>query len=235
MHTIFIIEDERKIADSIASFLAAYDYRTILVQDFTRVLDEFSECDPQLVILDVNLPYQDGYHLCRQIRKQSHVPILFLSAQAGDLAQIYGMESGGDDYVTKPFQLDLLLAKVKALLRRAYGDYRAEFATDPKIDINNLVLDPTRMQLTFQGDVQTLTKNELKLLQLLMSQSGKVVTREACLEVLWDDLTFVDDNTLTVNVTRVRKKLAHWQLADWIETKRGVGYCFQPQSPGVPS
>lgn len=227
-YTIYIVEDDQKIAEAIATYLESYGYNVVLTKDFSQVLSEFLQLQPHLVILDIQLPYQDGYHLCRQIRQSSHVPILFLSSRSGEVEQIFGIESGADDYITKPFQLDLLLAKMKALLRRVYGDYRMDDSSRNILSIGQLQLDLGRMELSYQGEFQSLSKNEGKLLHLLMKNKGKVVLREECLEVLWDDTRFVEDNTLTVNVTRVRKKLALWNLDQCIETKRGLGYRFNP-------
>lgn len=225
-YTIYIVEDERKIADSIAAYLEKYGYRAVIAEDFSDVYAEFLELQPHLVILDIQLPYQDGYHLCRQIRQSSNVPILILSSRASEMDQIYGLETGADDYITKPFQLDLLFVKVKALLRRVYGDYRPGEEPSERIAIGALQLDLGRMEISYEGDSQALTKNEGRLLYLLMKRKGKVVLREECLEALWEDMQFVEDNTLTVNVTRVRKKLAVWKLEQCIETVRGMGYRF---------
>lgn len=227
-YTIYIIEDDHKIAKAIASYLQTYGYRAIIAKDFAQVIAEFLSVKPDLVILDIRLPGQDGYHLCREIRQLSHVPILFLSSRTSDMEQIFGIESGADDYMTKPFQLDVLLAKIKALLRRVYGDYRQDHHASRILIIRNLRLDIERMELSYLQERQSLSKNEGKLLYLLMKNAGKVVSREKCLEVLWDDFRFVEDNTLTVNVTRVRKKLAVWNLDRCIETKRGLGYRFNP-------
>lgn len=224
---ICIVEDDQQIADRIARYLSSYGYETDTVRRFDRVIEEIEAINPHLIILDVQLPYQDGFHICQQIRRISSVPILFLSARSGEMEQIYGMEIGADDYITKPFRLEILHAKVKALLRRCYG----ELATsDQMIILGKLALDLDRMEISYQGETQALTKNEWKLLKLLMEKAGKVVSREECLEALWDNVVFVDDNTLTVNVNRVRKKLDRWHLGSMIETKRGVGYCLKPDA-----
>jgi DNA-binding response OmpR family regulator len=225
---ILLIEDERKIAELVSDYLDQYGYQVKIIEDFTRVLEEFTAFEPHLVILDINLPYQDGFYLCRRIRQLSAVPILFLSARQSEMEQIMGIESGGDDYITKPFDIELLAAKVKAIFRRVYGEYAKEEKMDHVMMIGDLVLQIDQMALLFRGAKQTLTKNEVKLLCLLFEQAGRVVTREECLETLWDDIDFVDDNTLTVNIARVRKKLSQWNLGDLIETKRGVGYRFNP-------
>lgn len=225
-YTIYIVEDEQKIAESIANYLERYGYQAIIAKDFSQIFAEFLQLQPHLVILDIRLPYQDGYHLCRQIRQSSNVPILILSSRAGEMDQIFGIETGADDYITKPFQLDLLFVKIKALLRRAYGEYHIRDESREIIAVGPLQLDLGRMELTYQGETQSLSKNEAKLLYLLMKRKGKVVLREECLEALWEDMRFVEDNTLTVNVTRVRKKLAIWKLDPCVETIRGMGYRF---------
>ena len=225
---ILLIEDERKIAELVRDYLEQYGYRVKFIEDFTRVMEEFTAWQPHLVILDIHLPYQDGYYLCRRIRQLSAVPILFLSARKSEMEQIMGIESGGDDYITKPFDIEVLAAKVKAIFRRVYGEYAKKGKMDHTIVIGDLVLQIDQMALLFRDTKQSLTKNEVKLLHLLFEQAGRVVTREDCLEALWDEIDFVDDNTLTVNIARVRKKLSQWNLDDLIETKRGVGYRFNP-------
>lgn len=222
---LFVVEDDPIIAKSIQTFLEPYGYSVYLAQDFSHVIEEFTHIQPHVVILDINLPYQNGFFLCQQIRRSSSVPILFLSARQSEMEQVFGMESGADDYMTKPFHLEVLLAKIKAMIRRAYGEYAIEDLT-PEIDLNGLTLHVKTMEMSYQGETQTLTKNEWKLLYLLMSRAGSIVSREECLEKIWDDIRFVDDNTLTVNINRVRKKLSHWGLDSLIETQRGMGYIF---------
>lgn len=227
---IFIVEDDAKIAGAIQTYLGRYGYQCTLARDFARAQQEIAQAQPHLVILDVNLPYQDGFHLCQTLRRTSSVPVLFVSARAGDMDQVRGMESGGDDYITKPFALEVLLAKVKALLRRAYGEYAGpRNATTLQVGLLALDLAAAEMRHTTTQAAQPLTRNELKLLHLLMERPGQVVTREACLEALWDDSSFVDDNTLTVNVTRLRTKLDAWGLKEAVETRRGLGYRLAPE------
>lgn len=224
-YQIFIVEDDATIAGAIANYLARYGYQPRLVQDFRQVEQEVLASRPHLILLDVNLPYQDGFHLCRAIRRHSAVPILFLSARAGDMEQVLGMESGGDDYITKPFHLDLLHAKIKAMLRRTYGEYaQAESSSRPVLQAGDLHLDLAAAEMRYQGQSQALTKTELRLLHILLQRADRVVTREQCLEALWDDSSFVDDNTLTVNVTRLRAKLDVWGPKEALETRRGLGY-----------
>ncbi|HYF76213.1 MAG TPA: response regulator transcription factor [Symbiobacteriaceae bacterium] len=228
---IFIAEDDDKIAGSVQAYLARYGYKCTLARDWSAVQHEIAAARPHLVILDVNLPFQDGFHLCQAIRRQSAVPILFLSARAGDMDQVRGMESGGDDYITKPFALEVLLAKVKALLRRAYGEYAPGARQSATLQAGILILDlaAAEMRVSTAQAAQPLTRNELKLLHLLMERPGQVVSRERCLEALWDDSSFVDDNTLTVNVTRLKTKLDAWGLKDAVETRRGLGYRLAPE------
>ncbi|MDR6226900.1 response regulator transcription factor [Desmospora profundinema] len=221
---ILVVEDDARITDSIRDYLEGYGYITQGVTDWGRVEAQWRQFDPHLVILDVNLPGKDGFHLCQEMRRYSPVPILFLSARSGEMEQIYGMESGGDDYMTKPFRLDVLLAKIKALLRRAYGSLSAAENRPMMVQVGSFTFWPDKGEMEFKGERQSLSKNEWKLLALLLERQGQVVTRDDCLEALWDDQRFVDDNTLTVNVTRLRKKLARWGLDGAVQTHRGVGY-----------
>lgn len=225
---IFVVEDDVRIATSIRDYLNGYGYFAQGVSDWTRVEEECWQFGPHLVILDVNLPGKDGFYLCQKIREHSSVPILFLSVRSGEMEQIYGMESGGDDYMIKPFRLDVLLAKIKALLRRSYGSLSAAEIRPVIIQVGGLTFWSDKGEIGYHGDRQSLSKNEWKLLGLLLERRGRVVTRNDCLETLWDDQRFVDDNTLTVNVTRLRKKLALWGLDGAIQTHRGVGYRLDP-------
>ncbi|MDF2629108.1 MAG: two component transcriptional regulator, winged helix family [Symbiobacteriaceae bacterium] len=236
MYHIFITEDDEKIAGAVQAYLTRYGYKCTVARDFLAVQQEIAEASPHLVILDVNLPFQDGFHLCQAIRRRSAVPILFLSARAGDMDQVRGMESGGDDYITKPFALEVLLAKVKALLRRAYGEYAPGAKQTATLQVGILTLDLAAAEMRLAPALapapppaQPLTRNELKLLHLLMERAGQVVSRELCLEALWDDSSFVDDNTLTVNVTRLKNKLDLWGLKEAVETRRGLGYRLAPE------
>lgn len=225
MYRILIVEDDHKIASAIEEYLLRYGYEAATIQDFRQVEAEFRAFDPHLLILDVNLPYQDGFHLCRSLRRLSAAPILFLSARAGEMEQVLGIESGGDDYMTKPFHLDVLHAKVKAMLRRVYGEYAQSGAgARSLLQVGALTLDLASGEVRYGDQVQTLTRNEIKLLSLLMESADRMISRETCLEALWDDSSFVDDNTLNVNVTRLRSKLDAWDLKDAIETRRGIGY-----------
>ncbi|MCK9222597.1 MAG: response regulator transcription factor [Limnochordia bacterium] len=228
MYRIMIVEDDDKIADILAGYLRRYGYVGICCSDFDDVKSEFVKLDPDLVLLDINLPYMDGFFWCRQIRTISKVPVIFISARASDMDQVLALEHGGDDYITKPFSIDVVMAKVKAALRRTYGEYALE--TDTKIDVyevHGLYLNRSKRSLTWQEEEVFLTPKEFALMDILTRHLGEVVLREQLLEALWDDVDFVDDNTLTVNVTRLRRKLDEMGITGAIETVRGEGYRIQ--------
>lgn len=222
-YRIMLVEDDEKIAAILAAELERYGYNVVKAKDFSRVKEEFLAVRPHLVLLDINLPRFDGYYWCRQIRSVSKVPILFLSARSGDLDQVRALENGGDDYITKPFNLELALAKVKSALRRAYGEY-ALAAERSVLQAGDLLLNRTENRVSRGSASAELTPKEFRLLWTLAERPGEIISREELLEALWDDVDFVDDNTLTVNVARVRRRLAELGLPDAIETKRGQGY-----------
>ncbi|MDQ8733213.1 response regulator transcription factor [Paenibacillus sp. LHD-38] len=233
MYRIFIVEDDDKIASILKNNMNKYGFEAAAVKQFRDIMPELEAFEPHLVLLDINLPYFDGYYWCRQIRARSRIPIIFISARAGEMDQVMAIENGGDDYITKPIHLDLLMAKVKSVLRRTYGEYAAPGSTTAadtgavshgELSANGLHLFLNRNELEWSGLRVELTKNEQLLAECLMRQSGVVVSREQLLEALWDDVQFVDDNTLTVNVTRLRKKLEELGLQKAIETVRGQGY-----------
>ncbi|MCG0239145.1 MAG: response regulator transcription factor [Firmicutes bacterium] len=234
---ILLVEDDPKIAGILAAELERYGYAVSQVRDFSRVKEEFLALRPDLVLLDIHLPRFDGYYWCRQIRTVSKVPILFISARDGDLDQIRALEHGGDDYITKPFNLELVVAKVRSALRRAYGEYA--LARDPEVlRVGDLWLSRATNRVS-RGDREVeLSPREFRLLWLLAERAGTIVSREELLEALWDDVDFVDDNTLTVNVARVRRRLEELGLPHAIETKRGQGYRLIAVSdswgPGAP-
>ncbi|UOQ48816.1 response regulator transcription factor [Gracilibacillus caseinilyticus] len=223
MRRIYIVEDDPKICDILADFLHKYDYDVTTVQDFDRIDQEFKDDDPQLVLLDINLPRFDGFYWCRKLRALSNCPIIFISARDSGMDQVMAIENGADDYITKPFQLEVVLAKIKSLMRRVYGEYRNQ-KENPIMDISDLQLDTSSFVLTFQSRHVQLTKKEFLLAQALLSNIEKVLSREYLLERLWDDQDFVDDNTLSVNITRVRKKLADIGIEGALITIRSAGY-----------
>ncbi|MBU7317663.1 response regulator transcription factor [Paenibacillus oleatilyticus] len=232
MYRILIVEDDDKIAGILQEYLDKYGYEAVRTTDYKHIKDAFLLHKPELVLLDINLPSYDGFYWCRQIRTVSSVPILFMSARVGEMDQIMAIENGGDDYITKPFHSEVVMAKIKSALRRAYGEYAQVQSGRELTELNGLFVDRTRSTAEWQGRKVDLSRNELLLLDLLLKQAGEVVSRERLLEALWDDIDFVDDNTLTVNVTRVRKKLEELGIMRAIETVRGQGYRLQSSWEG---
>lgn len=223
MSRIMIVEDDPKIADLLHSAIEKYGYEVVRVRDFRLVLQEFEEMRPELVLLDVNLPNYDGYYWCRQIRRVSTCPVLFISARDGEMDQIMALENGGDDYITKPFHSGIVLAKIHSHLRRAYGEYAAK-REELMLEKEGLMLYPERLELQYGQTVVTLTRKESDLIESLMERYPRVASREALLEKLWDPQAFVDENTLNVNITRVRKKFQELGMEDAVLTVRGSGY-----------
>lgn len=224
MYRIMIVEDDEKIASILKEYIAKYGYEAVRAARYRELKQEFVETAPDLVLLDINLPHYDGFYWCRQIRTVSNVPILFLSARVGEMDQVMAIENGGDDYLTKPFHLDVVMAKIKSALRRAYGEYAAPAGGADELEAAGLKLDRTKNTVAYVDARMDVSRNECLLLSALMAKVGRIVSREELLEALWDDVHFVDDNTLTVNVTRVRKKLEELGLPKAIETIRGQGY-----------
>ncbi|MDY7993434.1 response regulator transcription factor [Paenibacillus polymyxa] len=234
MNRIFIVEDESKIGALLKKNVEKYGFLANTVIDFQNISTEVKDYNPELILLDINLPYYDGYYWCRQIRKFSKVPIIFVSARSGEMDQVMAIENGGDDYLTKPIHLDLLIAKIKSNLRRAYGEYSSNNESNilntelqDELVIGNLKLYPTLNELSWKDKKIELTKNEKLLALSLIRNYGQVVSREKLLTDLWDDINFIDDNTLTVNVTRLRKKMDELKLYGIIETVRNQGYKFR--------
>jgi len=223
MYRIFLVEDDRAIAEAIAAQTALWDMETVCARDFRSVLAEFAACDPQLVLLDISLPFFDGYHWCREIRSISRVPVIFISSAADSMNIVMAMNMGADDFIAKPFDQSVLMAKINALLRRAY-DFGA---SPPVLEHRGALLNTGDGTLTFRGGKLELTKNEYRILLGLMQSKGRTVSREKLMELLWESDEFVDDNTLTVNVNRLRKKLDAAGLRDFITTKHGVGYLVE--------
>ncbi|MEA4884010.1 MAG: response regulator transcription factor [Clostridia bacterium] len=229
MHRIMIVEDDDKIADILSSYLERHGYEPVRPSSFRDIKSEFLAICPCLVLLDINLPYMDGFYWCRQIRTVSNAPVIFISARSGDMDQVLALDNGGDDYITKPLSIDVVIAKVRAALRRAYGEYSAQAESDPDVyEIEGLYLYRGKSVVEWQGAQVFLTPKEFRLLDLLARRLGQIVPRDRLLEALWDDVEFVDDNTLTVNVTRVRHKLQTIGVTDAIGTIRGKGYKLAP-------
>lgn len=223
MKKIMIVEDDEKIANYLQTCIEKYNYQVTVQKNFDDVLTTFNSAMPDLVILDINLPQYDGFYWCRQIRKTSICPVLFLSARTGEMDQVMALENGGDDYITKPFHPDVVIAKIRSHLRRAYGEY-ALSGKEREVSISGLVLFPERFEVRFGGETIHVTQKESAIIEALIERYPRVKSRQDLLEKLWDDETYVDENTLNVNVTRVRKKLQHLGLNDVIETIRGSGY-----------
>ena len=223
MFKVLIIEDDKILNELVSEHLVKYGYFVYSVTDFENIENDFIRIRPDLVLLDINLPYHDGFYLCRIIRRKSKIPIIIISARSGDIEQVMGIELGADDYITKPFSLELLNAKISSALRRVYGEYSTSMESQCN-KIKSLILDESGFKARYMDSVIDLTKNEFKLLKKFIEKRDMIISREELLEELWDDSTFVDDNTLTVNVTRIKNRLSDLGLTDVIKTKRGVGY-----------
>ena len=226
MYTILIVEDDERIADKLKSAISKYDFNVRITEDFSRVMDIFADTKPDLVLLDVNLPKFDGFYWCRQIRTQSHCPIIFISARDSGMDQIMALENGADDYITKPFDMELVLAKIRSHLRRAVGAYASGQEDEQTVESAGLIIYPERFVVTYGDESAELTQKEAALLTMLMEKDGRVVSRERLLDLMWEDQHFIDDNTLNVYITRVRRKLRELGAGDLIETVRGAGYRF---------
>ncbi|UOE95186.1 response regulator transcription factor [Alkalihalobacillus sp. LMS39] len=223
MEKIMIVEDDMKIAEHLRSHMEKYGFEAIIVHDFEMIIDIFREEQPNLVLLDINLPRYDGYYWCRQIRKESICPVIFISARTGEMDQVRAIEHGGDDFITKPFHPDIVMAKIRSQLRRAYGEYAAKHGERVLVQ-EGLSLYPERLELHFQHHVSALAKKETDIIESLMERYPRVAGRQDLLEKLWDDQAYVDENTLNVNIARVRKRFQEVGIEDAVETVRGAGY-----------
>src|SRR5690606_36217343 len=219
---IFIVEDDLAIFQSLKENLEKWDMHISGPGNFQDVMAGFSEEQPHLVIMDIQLPVYDGFHWCREIRAVSKVPIIFLSSRDHPMDMVMAMNMGADDYIQKPFHTDVLLAKIQATLRRTYA-YTAEEAADV-LEWNGAMIDMKRSVIRLDGNEVELTKNEFFILAVLVQSKDEIVSRDELIRKLWDDERFVNDNTLTVNVTRLRQKLSDIGLGDAILTKKGMGY-----------
>ena len=220
MYRIFLVEDDAVIASAVKRHLESWGCEVGCAADFSNVLAEFESFSPQLVLLDISLPFYNGYHWCSEIRRVSDVPVMFISAASDSMNIVMAMNMGADDFIAKPFDLEVLMAKAQALLRRAY-----DFAGTGKVlECGGAVLDIPGGALVYGEGRAELTKNELRILQALMEKHGSVVSRDALMLRLWQTDSFVDENTLTVNVTRLRRKLEALGLGDFIKTRKGLGY-----------
>lgn len=220
MYRIFIVEDDSTIARLVKQHLEKWEYEVYIAQDFANIMTEFAKTDPQLVLMDIRLPFFNGYHWCTQIRNVSKVPIIFLSSVSDNMNIVMAVNMGADDFVAKPFDLEVLTVKIQAMLRRSY-----DFAGNSSVlEHRGLLLNLSDATAIYEGNRVELTKNEVRILQILFENKNKIVTRDALMTKLWESDSYVDENTLSVNINRLRKKLSAMGLEDFIVTKKGIGY-----------
>ncbi|AEY64790.1 response regulator transcription factor [Clostridium sp. BNL1100] len=221
MHRIMLVEDDSALCSQIIEGLRKWGFNADSAVNFENIIDDFSKIKPQLVIMDINLPCYDGFYWCSRIREISKVPVIFLSSRDTNMDIIMAVNTGADDYIAKPFSMQILIAKIQAILRRAY-----DYATSDHdyIEHRGLILNMGESSVIYGNSKSELTKNEMKILRLLMSNKGRIVSRESIMKLLWDDDQYVNDNTLTVNINRLRSRLSDLGLEDYIETKKGQGY-----------
>lgn len=223
MHRIFIVEDDKMIAESVQKHLQQWGYEVVVATDFSNILGEVTKAGPDLILLDITLPNFNGFYWCREIRKMYKLPIIFISSASDNMNIVMAMDMGGDDFIAKPFDLSVLTAKIGAMLRRSYSFSGQMSALEHKGAILNMVDDT----VTYNGEKIELSKNEAQIMTLLMENAGSIVSRDLIMMQLWDSDNFIDDNTLTVNITRIRKKLKDIGLDDFIKTKKGRGYIVE--------
>lgn len=223
MYRILIVEDDRTIAQALKRHLSGWDYEVFCAEDFKNVMEEFSNVRPDLVLLDIGLPFYNGFYWCSSIRKVSDVPVIFLSAASDNMNIVMAMNMGGDEFIEKPFDLNVVTAKVQAMFRRAYS-YRGSTNI---MEYKGCILNLADASLLYQDQKIELTKNEFRILQTLLEHAGKIVSRDEIIARLWESDAFIDENTLTVNVARLRKKLSGIGLEQMIVTKKGIGYMVE--------
>ncbi len=223
MYKVLIVEDDNIIANAIKKHLMRWEYDVRCVTDFGHVIDEFTSYNPHIVLMDISLPQYSGFFLCSQIRQISSVPVIFVSSMSDNMNIVMAVNMGGDDFISKPFELEVLTAKIQALLRRTYS-----FIEHTNIiECKGAILNINDMSFVYNNNRIELTKNEYRILKCLMEKKNEVVQRDEIIKKMWDDEAFIDDNTLTVNITRLRKKLDEAGLTDFIKTKKGAGYIVQ--------
>ena len=216
---IFIIEDEEKIRLELSTFLNRYGYETSYSTDFENIVDISLKEEPDIILLDINLPYYDGYYICREIRRKSNVPIIVVTSRNSEVDELMSMNLGADDFITKPYNTQILLARIASIIRRTYQNLDSEV-----FEFKGLKYNMSTSEMTFDNKKCELKKNESKILFTLMKNKERIVSRNDLMKALWQDDEFVDDNTLTVNINRLRKKLEEIGAVDYIQTKRGQGY-----------
>ena len=215
-----IVEDDKTIAQALQFYLQKWNFSVCLTTNFKNVIEDFVQFQPSLVILDLNLPFFNGFYWCSEIRKLSKIPLIFISSATDNMNSVMAMNMGADDFINKPFDLNMFVSKVNALLRRTY-----EFSSQTDlIKVKNITLNQLNFTLIYNNKQIFLTKNEFMILQILMSNHERIVKREEIMEHLWDSESFIDDNTLTVNINRLRTKLESEEITDFIHTTKGIGY-----------
>ncbi len=223
MYRIFIVEDDEVIASSLKKQLELWDFECFVAENYKNITEEFCACDPQLVLLDISLPYYNGYHWCEEIRKISKVPIIFVSSVSDNMNIVMAVSLGGDDFISKPFSMEVLVAKIQAVMRRTY-----DFAGVTGImSVRGVVLNTSECCFTYEGEKVELSKNENRILGVLFRNRGSVVSRDTLMNKLWETDSFVDENTLSVNMTRLRRKLDGAGVHELIKTKKGMGYIVE--------
>jgi len=221
MFKIMIVEDDVMIKNILQENILRWGFEAVVVENFNQVIGEFSKCLPHLVLMDINLPFFDGFYWCNKIREISKVPIIFVSSRDNNMDVIMAINMGGDDFIQKPFSLEILMVKIKALIRRTYSYADAETNV---LEYKNIILNMKDNSVLFKDKKVELSRNEFSILYLLMKNNGNLISRDKIMQNLWEDESFVDDNTLTVNVNRLRKKLTDIELCSLIKTKKGQGY-----------
>ena len=220
MYRICMVEDDPLIAKKVKNHLESWDYEVTLIEDFSNVMAEVEACNPHLILMDIKLPSYNGYYWCQEIRKTSKVPIMFLSSASDNMNIVMAVNMGGDDFLAKPFDLDVLTVKIQAMLRRSYDFVDA----GDTLEYRGMILNLGDATVLYNGNRVELTRNEWKILQTLLENKGKIVTRDILMTKIWESDDYIDENTLSVNVNRLRKKLAEIGLEELIVTKKGMGY-----------
>ena len=223
MYKILLVEDDEIISKSIKQYLENWDFEVKQARDFKNITNEFTECNAHIVLLDLILPFYDGFYWCKEIRKISNVPIVFLSSASDNMNIVMAVNMGGDDFISKPFNVSVLLAKIQAILRRTYDMPNGISILEHK----GIILNLNDITLSYRDKSIELTKNEFRILETLLVNKGKIVSRDTLMMKLWQDDNYVEENTLTVNVTRLRKKLEDLGIDDFIKTKVGCGYIIE--------
>ncbi|GAA0100906.1 response regulator transcription factor [Paraclostridium bifermentans] len=222
MNKLMIIEDSQIIREELKSLLTRYGYNVIACENFENIFEDIEKERPELILLDINLPVYDGFHICREVRKTLNIPIIIVTSRDSEIDELMSMNLGADDFITKPYNTQILLARISAVLKRTYTDVNSDVLV-----YKDLSLDLSKGTITAFGQSVELSKNEIKILAHLMKNKEKIVSRDDLMNYMWNSDVYIDDNTLSVNMTRIRKKLEELDLKDYIETRRGLGYILR--------